>query len=344
MLKAGASCRTWDDVLTVSAQRWEALRDELTSGRLAAFLATHRLNELVPSADAPGTADERLDAWLGQLPTTRPSLPELDVHPETLTVRAVAGGGTTRQVLAITNTGYRLLRSTLSVDPSAAAWIKLSSTFTGRSLITVDRTEVPLDIQIPEQLAAPKLGTIVIESNGGTRRVTVRLERLPAPESIPELSSAMYGEGGPDLLELVARQPIGLRMALGTLGGLALRSLVALGGLLPIGQGAGAAEALPRLLGPVILFATAGGVIGTALIARRGEARDLPPAGFAGACGGVFVAALSVAFCRAVEPILGPAPTRSLWLSGLLWAVLGAGIAGLSLVIAPHRTVAESES
>ncbi|WP_143206705.1 hypothetical protein [Singulisphaera sp. GP187] len=342
MLKTGTSCRTWDDLLTVSAQRWEALRDELTSGRLAAFFATNRLGDLAPSADAPGTPDERLDVWLALLPTTRPSLPELDVHPETLTVRAVAGGGVTRQVLAITNTGYRLLRSKLSVEPSAAAWIRLSSAFAGTPVVTVDRTEVPLEIVIPENLAAPKLGTVVIESNGGTRRVTVRLERLPAPESIPELSSAIYGEGGPDLLELVARQPTGLRLALGTLGGLAVRSLVALGGLLPIGLGA--TEALPRLLGPAILFAAVGSAIGLALTVKRREARDLPPAGFAGACAGVLVAAIVVALGRAVEPALGPALSRSLWGSGLLWAGLGAGMAGLSLLTAPPRPVAESES
>ncbi|AGA26185.1 FHA domain-containing protein [Singulisphaera acidiphila] len=341
VLKSGTSCRTCDDLLTVSAQRWEALRDELTSGRLAAFFATNRLAELAPEANAPGTADERLDAWLAQLPTTRSSLPELDVHPETLTVRAVAGGGVTRQVLAITNTGYRLLRSTLRVEPGAA-WIKLTPTFAGKPVITVDRTEVPLEIEIPENLAAPKTGTVVIESNGGSRRVTVRLERLPAPESIPELSSAIYGEGGPDLLELVARQPTGLRLALGTLGGLVLRSLVALGGQLPLGQGA--TEALPRLLGPVLLFATAGSAIGVALTAKRGEARDLPPAGFAGACVGVLGAAIVVALCRAVEPILGPAPSRSIWGSGILWAVLGAGIAGLSLLVAPPRPATEPES
>lgn len=342
MLKSGTSCRTWDDLLTVSAQRWEALRDELTSGRLAAFLAANGLDDLAPEANAPGTPDERLDAWLAQLPTARPSVPELDVHPETLTVRALAGGGVTRQVLAITNTGYRLLRSTLKLEPNAASWIRIAPTHDSGPLITVDRTEVPLEVEIPENLAAPKTGTIVVESNGGIRRVTVRLERLPAPESIPELSSAMYGAGGPNFLELVERIPTGLRLALGSLGGLGTRLLIALGGLLPLGQGA--AEAAPPLLGPLLLFATAGGAIGLALTAKRGEARDLPPAGFAGWCVGVLAAALVVALCRAVEPILGPAPSRTIWASGTLWTFLGAAIAALSLWFAPPRPVAESET
>lgn len=343
VLQTGTSCRTWDDILTVSAQRWEALREELTSGRLAAFLASNRLAEFAPSADTPGTPDERLDAWLAELPTTRANLPELDIHPETLTVRAVAGGGVTRQNLAITNTGYRLLRSRVQIDPDSAAWIRLPAPFAGTSFVTVDRTEVPLEIRIPENLAAPQTGTVIVESNGGTRRVTVRLERLPAPESIPELSSALYGDGGPDLLELLARLPIGLRLALGSLGGLALRLLVALGGLLPAGREG--VESMPRLLGPVILFAAVGSGIGAALAARRGEVRDLPPASFAAGCAGVLAAAFVVALCRAVEPILGPAASRSFWTAGLLWAGLGAGLAGLSLIIAPPapRPVVEQE-
>ncbi|MHC5544692.1 FHA domain-containing protein, partial [Singulisphaera rosea] len=33
VLASGATCRTWDDFLTISAQRWASLRDELSSGR-----------------------------------------------------------------------------------------------------------------------------------------------------------------------------------------------------------------------------------------------------------------------------------------------------------------------
>src|SRR5947209_7444521 len=83
-LASGARCRTWDDFLTVSAQRWPAMREELVSGRLAAFLTSVGRGDLAPSAQAPGTPDERLDAWLGALPTTRPSRPELEVHPATV--------------------------------------------------------------------------------------------------------------------------------------------------------------------------------------------------------------------------------------------------------------------
>src|SRR4051812_33696032 len=52
-MASGATCRSWDDFLTVSAQRWSALRDELTSGRLAAFLARVGAGAMAPAADAP---------------------------------------------------------------------------------------------------------------------------------------------------------------------------------------------------------------------------------------------------------------------------------------------------
>ena len=58
-LKSGATCRSWDDFLAVSAQRWGELREELTSGRLGKFLGSIGRGDLVPDAFAPGSPDER---------------------------------------------------------------------------------------------------------------------------------------------------------------------------------------------------------------------------------------------------------------------------------------------
>jgi hypothetical protein len=142
-LATGARCRSWDDFLTVSAQRWPAMRDELVSGRLAAFLASIGRGDVAPSAQAAGTPDERLDAWLGTLPTTRPSRPELEVHPSTLKVRAIPGGGMTRASLQISNTGYRLLRTDVRVEPAGASWVKVPDASARGPIVTVDQTELP---------------------------------------------------------------------------------------------------------------------------------------------------------------------------------------------------------
>lgn len=341
VLATGVSCRTWDDFLTVSAQRWASLRDELVSGRLAGFLASLGHADLAPSPTAAGTPDERLDAWLAALPTTRPSQPELDVHPATIAVRAASGGGTTRQVLRITNTGYRLLRTTVRVDPSAASWIRVAPEFAGRPFVTVESTEVPLEVHIPEVVGAAMTGLVVIEGNGGTRTVSVQLERLPPPESIPEVSAALYGVGGPNLVELVERQPAYRRLVLGSAGGVALRLLVAVGSLLPFGR---AAEAFPRLSGSAVVFAALASAAAAVLASRRGERRDVPAAGFAGGFAGLLLAALVVAACRAIEPVLGTALAQSLGSTAILWAGLGAGLAGLSLVVLPPARPAENLS
>jgi hypothetical protein len=330
-LAAGAACRTWDDFLTVAAQRWTALREELTTGRLAAYLTTIGHSDLIPSPQAPGTPDERLDAWLARLPTTRPAQPELDVHPETLVVRASPGGGMARQTIQIANTGYRLLRSTVRVEPVGTTWIKVASELTRTPVVTIERTDLPIEVTMPETLVTPMRAALVIESNGGTKRIEVRLERPPARDTIPE--------GGPEpsprlslgLGELIAKQPTGLRVILGSSVAAGFRLLIALGGML------GSGEPSPALRGPAILLAVLGGVFAAALALRRGEARDLLPSSFAGAFAGVLLATLVVAACRAIEPALGPGLIGTTLVPVALWAVLGAGLAGLSVWLIPYQ-------
>jgi len=46
-LKSGSICRSWDDFLRVAAQRWGDLREELSSGRLDAWLKSTGRADLV---------------------------------------------------------------------------------------------------------------------------------------------------------------------------------------------------------------------------------------------------------------------------------------------------------
>lgn len=339
VLRSGGTCRRWDDFLTISAQRWDALRDELASGRLAAFLTSNRLAEFAPDANEPGTPDERLDAWLARIPTTEPALPELEVHPAPLTIRVTGGGGgAIRQTIALTNVGYRLLRSTIRAEDD---WIRLPASVGTQPIVTVERTEVPLEIRIPEGLTTTKAGALVVESNGGVQRVIVRLERSAAPESIPE-SAATPDLEASALVSRLERTPVGLRLGLGVLGGLAVRFLVACGESIPITGGATGLK--PGLRGPVVLLAALGCGIAAVLAARAGERRDVPPAAFTGAFLGILTATLAVAVCQAIEPPLGVERGRVVGGVGLLWAALGAGVAGVSLWLAPPRAASEAGS
>jgi hypothetical protein len=334
-LATGQVCRTWDDFLTVSAQRWPALREELTSGRLEAYLRSIQRPELAPAQHAPGTADERLDAWLGTLPASKPSRPELEVHPQHLSVRAVAGGGLTRHSLRITNTGYRLLRSTARVEPPGTSWVRLAPEFSKGPFVTLERTDLPVEVEIPESLAAPRAAELVVEGNGGTRRVEIRLEPPGAGAEWPEPGLSASSRIEPGFVAALARLPIPARLALGGAGGLALRVLIVLAGMIVGGRGS-AGAATPRLQGAAVLLAALGGCAAAGFALRRGEPRDVPPAAFAGAFAGVLCAALLVAACRAVEPLLGSGLASSPLAVSLLWAILGTGLGGLSVWLIPH--------
>jgi hypothetical protein len=338
-LATGATCRTWDDFLTVAAQRWTAMRDELTSGRLAAFLVAQRRPDLAPSPHTPGTPDERLDAWLGGLPATRQAGPELDVHPPALNVRAVPGGGVTRQTVRVTNTGVRLLRSTVRVEPQDASWLRVGAEFARAPFVTVEQTEVPLEVEIPETLDRLMRAALVVEGNGGTRRVEVRVERPAAPTEVPE--AVPPTAAGPGLRAAVARWPVGVRVFGAALAGLLLRLLVAVGGAL-FGGAMSAEEAAPPLRGALVMAALAGGVGAAWLARRRGEPGDIAPAAFAGAVAGALGATVLVAACRTVEPLLGSLPSSPV-AACLLWAVLGAALAGTSAWLIPYQPTTESQ-
>ncbi len=166
---SGETCRTFDDILTLSAQRWDTLRDELTSGRLSAQLARTGRADLAPNPNTPGSPDERLDAWLRSLPTSKPCRPELDVHPARLMVRNPSGGST-RRTLRITNTGYGLLSYRVKADLD---WLRVvGDSDLERSV--VESAECVLEIRLPDDLSVRKSGICLVESNGGQAQIKDR--------------------------------------------------------------------------------------------------------------------------------------------------------------------------
>ena len=326
-MAGGPTCRSWDDFLAVSAQRWGPLREELVSGRLAGYLASIGRLDLAPRADAPGTPDERLDAWLGTLPTTRPSRPELDVHPKEIVVKA-AGGGRVRRSFRVANVGHRLLKSRARIDPPGATWIVLPDAF-GRNFDTVEETEVPFDINVPEPAPVRGEAGIVVEGNGGTSRIVVRLERASARPEIPEgidddavaVESIAPGWIRESLAGWLGRRSVGTRALGGAIGGLIVR----------LGIGLAGGFSVPATLpGPSAFAAVAGALAGAVWIARGGEARDVPSGAFAGAFGGVIAASVTVAACQAIEPIGGGAA-----MAVVLWGIIGAMAGWLSILVVP---------
>jgi len=328
-IPGGATCRSWDDFLAISSQRWEAVRDELASGRLAAFLVSIGRADLAPSPQARGTPDERLDAWLGSLPTSRPARPELDVYPARLSVK-VTPGGSIRRMIRVSNVGDRLLRCSARVEPPGTAWLSVAA----GPFVTVEGIELPIEIAVPDTLSQPLKAEVVVEGNGGAKRVTVIVEARPAADlagPIADDGPALVGDSR--LAGLIARQRPAARVATWALVALAARLLIGVaGGSIGADAMAPSGPDSPGLGRVALALASLGAGLGGWWASRRGGGREVPTVAFAGGFSGVLVAAGLVAACRSVEPVLGP------WASSvpavcLLWAAIGAGLAALSALV-----------
>jgi hypothetical protein len=336
----GAQCRTWDDFLILSAQSWAHVRDELVSGRLVEYLRRIGRQDLIPHSAPDRSADDRLDDWLARIPATQASAPELDVYPQALLVQAKTGGGTTRVSLRITNVGFRLLRSSVRVEPASARWVKLLFGGDGRPFQTIEQTDIPVELELPETIDRVQRALIVIESNGGARRVEVRLEQPPDPLLAADAGGATAGLEIP----IITRE---LRRRLGRVSPLARvavccgaaagsRLLVALMNAAPL-LGSGNRLADPRITS-VAAVTVAAGVLGGLLLAkRRGERRDLLTAGLAGGLLGLLSSAPWFSMLQTAERILG-AWSTSLAAVCLFWGALGAVLALGSTVFIPHQT------
>jgi hypothetical protein len=327
-LANGTVCRSWDDFLTVSAQSWSSLREELGTGRLAKFLSGIGRTDLLPSGTA-ASLDDALDAWIGRLPSARPAAPDLEVHPMVVRVRGGTGGGTTRQKIAITNTGYRLLRTTIRVEPPSP-WIRLGPEFTARAFSTAEQTEVPFELQVPETLAGRLEAALVVESNGGTRRVSVSIEPPAKSEVFVDTGPARRADIAAGFRERLAGYSPGRRILFGAVGLGVLRGLLSVGDALSLTLGSNI-PVHPSLGGSALVLAALGALAGLRVASRKGEATDLPACAFAGAFSGILLAALGVAACRATEPGFGWLPPFLLWLG------MGALAAVASLALVPFR-------
>jgi hypothetical protein len=334
------SCKTWDDFLVVAAQRWRVLGDELASGRLADYLRRIQRTDLLPRPDPARSLDEQLDQWLARLPATQSSAPELDVHPACLDVRT-APGGATRHVLRIANVGFRLLRGVARVEPAGTSWLKLGAPYDGRPFDTVDGTELPVEVVVPEVMNGPLAAEIVVESNGGMRRIAVRIGPPEPTPSMPVAVAPMTGRPGSDLFRIlghkIAAYPIPTRILAGVLGALAFRTLVLASGWIPIGE-AGASLLQPRMPALAAVCGALGLIAGVLRGGGGGEDRpsDRIAAGVASALFGVIAAAVVYAVVLTTERILGPWAT-SPWAVGPLWAAIGAAVAGITGWLYPHR-------
>lgn len=324
-LAGGTVCRSWDDVLRVAAQKWADLRDELTSGRVDAWLRSIGRLDLIVAAPPGGSADEHLDAWLARLPTSSPARAELDVHPARLAIRVTPGGGSTARTVRLANLGHRLLRVRAAIEPTGTAWARVDP----GTIVVVGEADLVIEVAIPAAIPRPLSATLVVDGGeGGTKRVGLILDAKSAvPEPVGPPATPALSE--PSLLDLVSQVSRRARLAWPAAILAVIRFVVALASRMFDGPGG----APPRLLGPAVAFGLAMGLFGAIRGGRRLAGFGL----ISGAGAGVAFAAVAVAACRVVEP-----PIRAGGMSSVaFWGLIGLALGALSLRVAPPRGPSE---
>jgi hypothetical protein len=333
-LANGTVCRSWDDFVRVASQRWADVREELESGRLGTWLASIGRTDLAPTSPTSISPDDRLDEWLGRLPTSRPVRPELDVHPARLAIGVTPGGGTTSRTVRVANVGDRLLRIDARIDPIDSTWVSLDDPAPGSPRTVIDGIDLRLNFAIPEHLPRPLIATLVISGNGGSKRVELVLESKGIADAV------VVPIGGSH--DWFGRVPIGTRFLSLGFAGLLVRLVMGLTNGMFRAEGFSAATGeTPGLLGTVVVFAVAAGLAGGWLAARRGGSGQAVFGLISGGIAGGAFAGLAVAASRSIEPFLGRLAGSPIAV-GLLWAAIGAGLAGVSMVVAPRKTTEAS--
>ena len=329
VLPFGSTCRSWDDFLAVSAQKWDELRQELTSGRLAGTLAAQGMSALAPDPNTPGSPDDRLDAWLASLPTSKSAAPELALHPASLKIRPSAEGGTTERVVSITNTGYRILRGSVRVEPAGCSWVKVEPEGDAKAFAVVEELRLRVRITTPMVMTETMAASLVVDTNGGTGVVAISLEtglQVADPFTSAAAGEAEIRAGWIDRIALISG---GKRLIFGVLGCGALGLLLGLADRVAPATSDGAR---PGLQAVAIAFAALGAIGGGWAAMRRGTAADVPAAIGSAGVAGVMAAAVVVGIGR----VLGDFAGAGLG-SVVAWAVLGAALAGMTIVLAPYR-------
>jgi len=340
-LKGGLICRSWDDFLRVASQKWTDLRDELSTGRIDGWLTSIRRTDLIISAQADASADDRLDAWLGQLPSTQPATAEMEVHPKRLLIRVIPGGGTTLRSVQVANVGHRLLRMSARIEPKETRWIKVADASSGRVQTVIDSYNLPLEVSIPDRLPGSMTATLVIDGNGGSQRVDLILEAKSLADGSGGATSQTT-DVGVQLHSWIRAIPLTTRSIALALGGVLLRMVVGVSSAMPgpFNQSVSNPET-PRLPGVVVVFATVFALLAGVTSGRRGGAGQVAFGLISGAVSGAAFAAIMVAFCRAIEPLLGGWSTSPLAVD-FLWSLIGFGLAALSMVLVPVRSKRET--
>ena len=229
-----------------------------------------------------------------------------------------------------------MLRSTIKVEPPATDWVRIDSRFTGKTFVTSEQSEISVEVQIPESVSSTLRAFVLVESNGGSRRVEIRVEPVLKSNATPEAPTPEPLAIASGLSERLASVTVGTRIVTFALGAAGVRTVLLAGDWLATRFGSDGSSS-PSLGGSALVFGTILGLAAVRSALRRGEGREAFPAGFAGAFGGALFATLAVAACRSIEPVFGTTLSNSALFACGLWLFLGGWVGWLSAQVLPHE-------
>ena len=180
---------------------------------------------------------------------------------------------------------------------------------------------------IPETVASPISAFLVVESNGGERRVEVRLE----PVSIAKSEDAsIFSERPEGLFDFLQHWTMARRIAMAASFAFGTRAVLSIiDGLMP--------STTPResFVSSLLVFMLIGPVLGGVYGLRKEGPGALVPAVLASGFAAIFFSTILQSLRRAIDVPLG----TSVVVSCLVWTVLGIVVAVLSRLCIPPRPV-----
>src|SRR5262249_26721241 len=178
---SGKVCHNFDELALACQESWAQARDLLHKGYLESFLGGIGRSDLAGAAREAARFPDRdrgLDQFLVTLPSHALEPPKLRAEPHDVNLGVVPLGQDRTFQLRLENQGMRLLYGSVSGDD--CVWLVLGEPpGAPQKLFQFGRdTSIPVRVRGKQLRAStkPQDGRLLIESNGGTLTVIVRLE------------------------------------------------------------------------------------------------------------------------------------------------------------------------
>jgi hypothetical protein len=178
---SGRSCRNFDELAYACQQEWQGARSLLEQGYLERFLGGIGRADLALAAKEAARFPDRdrgLDQLLARLPSNVLQPPQLQVEPREVNLGQMQVGQDRRFDLHLDNAGKRLLYGTVSVED--CPWLSVGDgQGAAQKLFQFsDALTIPVHVRGKRFRAGnkPLEGRLLIESNGGSETIAVRVE------------------------------------------------------------------------------------------------------------------------------------------------------------------------